>query len=331
MDVVGAIAAKRDGRELDPGTLRALVREFSGGAVPDYQMSAFLMAAYLRGLSDAETAALTQGMLESGERLDLSPLRGPTVDKHSTGGVGDGTTLVVAPLAAELGLQLLKLSGRGLGHTGGTLDKLESIPGMRTALSPAELLDQACRIGVAVGAQTAELVPADRMLYALRDVTATVGSTGLIASSVMSKKLAGGASSIVIDVKAGPGSFMKDTAGAAGLARLCVTLARGAGRAAAAVLSDMSQPLGTSIGNAIEVREAIGVLRGERRGRLRDLSSPGWPEPQAALKRGGSARSASWRAAPRWSGSGVSSRPRAATRGSWTTLACCPPPRWCAR
>jgi pyrimidine-nucleoside phosphorylase len=272
MDVVGVIAAKRDGRELDAATLRALVRSFADGDVPDYQMAAFLMAGYLVGFSAREASALTQAMLESGESLDLSALRGPTVDKHSTGGVADGTTLIVAPLAAELGMQLLKLSGRGLGHTGGTLDKLESIPGMRTALSVRELLDQVDRIGVAVGAQTAELAPADGALYALRDATATVASTALIASSVMSKKLAGGASSIVIDVKVGSGAFMKDTAAARELARLCVTIGRDAGRAATAVLSDMSQPLGRLIGNAVEVREAIAVLRGERRTRLRELS-----------------------------------------------------------
>jgi pyrimidine-nucleoside phosphorylase len=272
MDVVGAIAAKRDGRELDAATLRALVRGFTDGEVPDYQMSAFLMAGYLRGFSAGEASALTQAMVESGERLDLSALRGPVVDKHSTGGVADGTTLIVAPLAAELGMQLLKLSGRGLGHTGGTLDKLESIPGMRTALPVRELLAQVDRIGLAVGAQTAELAPADGALYALRDVTATVANTALIASSVMSKKLAGGASAIVIDVKVGSGAFMKELATARELAALCVALGRGAGRATAAVLSDMSQPLGTMIGNAVEVREAIEVLRGERRTRLRELS-----------------------------------------------------------
>jgi pyrimidine-nucleoside phosphorylase len=268
---VDLIARKRDGGELSAGELRELVLGYARGELPDYQMAAFLMAGYLRGFSQAETGALTGAMLDSGERLDLSRLAGPTVDKHSTGGVADGTTLVVGPLAAAIGMQVLKLSGRGLGHTGGTLDKLESIPGMRVELSTAELLDQVERIGLAVAAQSASLVPADKAMYALRDVTATVGSTALIASSVMSKKLAGGASCILLDVKAGSGAFMKDVGAAAELAHTCVRLGQAAGRRTAALVTDMDQPLGDLVGNAVEVQEAVEVLRGERRGRLLDL------------------------------------------------------------
>jgi pyrimidine-nucleoside phosphorylase len=234
-------------------------------------MAAFLMAGYLRGFTHAETVALTAAMLDSGDRLDLSALSGPTVDKHSTGGVGDSTTLVVAPLAAELGMQIIKLSGRGLGFTGGTLDKLESIPGMRTDLTTEELVDQVDRIGLAVCAQTDDLVPADRAMYALRDVTATVGNTALIASSIMSKKLAGGASAILLDVKVGSGAFMKTVSDARELAEVCVALGTGSGRATRAVITDMSQPLADTVGNAIEVREAIEVLRGERRSRFAEL------------------------------------------------------------
>ncbi|HEX6676122.1 MAG TPA: thymidine phosphorylase [Actinomycetes bacterium] len=272
MRAVDLIARKRDGGELAGDELRELVLGYARGELPDYQMAAFLMAGYLRGFSQAETEALTDAMLASGERLDLSGLAGPTVDKHSTGGVADGTTLVVGPLAAALGMQVLKLSGRGLGHTGGTLDKLESIPGMRVELSVEELLDQVERVGLAVAAQSADLVPADKAMYALRDVTATVASTALIASSVMSKKLAGGASCILLDVKAGSGAFMKDAGAAAELARTCVRLGQAAGRRTAALVTDMDQPLGDLVGNAVEVREAVEVLRGGRRGRMLDLS-----------------------------------------------------------
>ncbi len=271
MSVVDVIAAKRDGHEIEEATLRELVLGYARDAVPDYQMAAFLMAGRLRGFHDREAAVLTQAMLDSGDRIDLSGLSGPTVDKHSTGGVADGTTLVVAPLAAILGMQVLKLSGRGLGHTGGTLDKLEAIPGMRVALSTAELMDQVERIGVAVGAQTADLVPADRKMYALRDVTATVDEPALIASSVMSKKLAGGAAHILLDVKTGAGAFMVDPGDARHLAELCVHIGEHAGRRTAALITDMSQPLGAWVGNAVEIVEAVEVLRGERTGRFADL------------------------------------------------------------
>jgi pyrimidine-nucleoside phosphorylase len=268
---VDVIARKRDGEEVPAADLRELVLAYARQELPDYQMAAFLMAGYLRGFSRSETEALTEAMVASGDRLDLSRLSGPTVDKHSTGGVADGTTLVVGPLAAALGMQVIKLSGRGLGHTGGTLDKLESIPGFRVDLGADELLDQVERIGLAVAAQTADLVPADKSIYALRDVTATVGNVSLIASSVMSKKLAGGAASILLDVKTGSGAFMHETAEAVELASLCVDLGKAAGRGTAALVTDMSQPLGELVGNAVEVREAVEALRGQRPGRFLDL------------------------------------------------------------
>jgi pyrimidine-nucleoside phosphorylase len=265
------IARKRDGGEIPGDQLREFVLAYAREELPDYQMAAFLMAGYLRGFSRSEAEALTQAMVTSGDRLDLGRLSGPTVDKHSTGGVADGTTLVVGPLAAALGMQVIKLSGRGLGHTGGTLDKLESIPGFRVHLGADELLDQVERIGLAVAAQTADLVPADKSIYALRDVTATVGNVALIASSVMSKKLAGGAASILLDVKAGSGAFMRETEAAVELARLCVEIGQDAGRATGALVTDMNQPLGELVGNAVEVREAVEALRGERPGRFLDL------------------------------------------------------------
>jgi pyrimidine-nucleoside phosphorylase len=271
VNTVELIAAKRDRRELEPAQLREFVLGYARGDVADYQMAAFLMAGYINGFSRAEAVALTEAMLDSGDRLELSELSGPTVDKHSTGGVGDGTTLVVAPLAAALGMQVVKLSGRGLGHTGGTLDKLDAIPGMRTELSREELVAQVERIGLVVCAQTADLVPADKAMYALRDVTATVDDVALIASSVMSKKLAGGASTILLDVKVGSGAFMKEPNRARELAELCVAVGDADGRATGAVVTDMSQPLGEAVGNATAVREAIEVLRGERSGRFADL------------------------------------------------------------
>jgi pyrimidine-nucleoside phosphorylase len=271
MHVVDLIAAKRDGHAVSSDDLHRLVRGYTAKEIPDYQMSAFLMAGYLRGFTREETVALTDAMLASGDRLDLSQLSGPTVDKHSTGGVGDSTTLVVAPLAAELGMQIIKLSGRGLGFTGGTLDKLESIPGMRTQLTTQELIAQVQRIGLAVCAQTDDLVPADRAMYALRDVTATVGNTALIASSIMSKKLAGGAHAILLDVKVGSGAFMKTVGDARELAEVCVALGGDAGRATRALITDMSQPLADTVGNAIEVREAIEVLSGDHQSRFVDL------------------------------------------------------------
>ncbi len=266
------IGRKRDGYELSDGQLRTLIGGMLAGDVNEAQIAALLMAGVLNGFSHAETRALTTILWESGETLDLSRLTGPTVDKHSTGGVGDGTTLIVAPLVAAAGGQMVKLSGRGLGHTGGTLDKLESIPGLDVELEPGRMLDIAEEVGCVVAAQTERLVPADRALYALRDLTATVESRALIASSVMSKKLAAGASTIVLDVKAGNGAFMPDAEQAEDLARLCVELAQNAGRRCAALVTDMDQPLGRRIGNALEVREAVALLSGSPEGRLAEVA-----------------------------------------------------------
>src|SRR5436190_12719415 len=230
------------------------------------------MAAYIRGLDPDETMALTRAMVDSGRTLPLAGISRPKVDKHSTGGVADGMTMVFAPLAAALGLAVAKLSGRGLGHTGGTLDKLESIPGLRTNLSAEEIEAQVERVGCAVAAQTPDLVPADGALYALRDATATVSSLPLIAASVMCKKLAVSTDLILLDVKAGSGAFMKTPEEAGALAEACISLAGGWDRRARAAVTDMSQPLGDAVGNALDVAEAVDVLRGSFRGRLRDLS-----------------------------------------------------------
>jgi pyrimidine-nucleoside phosphorylase len=266
------LAAKRDGRRLDPEDLAGFVSGFARAEIPDYQAAAFLMAAFIRGLDPGETLALTRAMVESGRTVALTGLSRPTVDKHSTGGVADGVTLAFVPLAASLGLAVAKLSGRGLGHTGGTLDKLESIPGLRTDLSPDELVAQVERVGCAVAAQTHDIVPADGALYALRDATATVPSIPLIAASVMSKKLAVETELILLDVKAGSGAFMKTPEDARALAETCTSLAADWGRQCRAAVTDMSQPLGEAIGNALDIAEAVSLLSGGTRGRLRDLS-----------------------------------------------------------
>lgn len=271
-DPRSVVATKRDGRAVDPSALTAFVLDYARGEIPDAVVSAFLMAALLNGLDEAETLAMTDAMLASGDTVAFPNVHGPKVDKHSTGGVADGVTLVFAPIAASLGLAVAKLSGRGLGHTGGTLDKLESIPGLRTDLAPAELERQVEEIGCAVAAQSANLVPADGKLYALRDATATVPSIPLIAASVMSKKLAVETDLILLDVKVGSGAFMKTPDEAASLARACLGLADRRGRQARAAVTDMSQPLGDAIGNALDVLEAVQLLRGEVRGRLRDLA-----------------------------------------------------------
>ena len=255
------IQAKRDGAAHDEASLHAFVRGVAAGDVPDYQVAAWLMAVYFQGLTDDETATLTEAMAGSGDRLDLTGLE-HTVDKHSTGGVGDKTTLVLAPLLAAHGATVAKVSGRGLGHTGGTIDKLESLPGYRASLSEEAFLDQARDVGVVVAGQTAELAPADGVLYALRDATATVESLPLIAASVMSKKLAGGAGAIVLDVKVGRGAFMRDVEHGRELGRLMRAIGRRAGRAVRVVLSGMEQPLGRAVGNALEVREALDALDG---------------------------------------------------------------------
>ncbi len=270
-DAREVVARKRDGHALTEEEIRAVVLGYARQEVPDYLAAAFLMAAFIRGLDQDETVALTRAMVESGRTIPLAGVSRPKVDKHSTGGVADGVTLAFAPLAASLGLAVAKLSGRGLGHTGGTLDKLESIPGFRTDLSPEELERQVEEVGCAVAAQTKDLVPADGALYALRDATATVPSVPLIAASVMSKKLAVGTDLILLDVKAGSGAFMKTPEDAGDLASACVSLAKGWGRRARAAVTDMSQPLGDAVGNALDVIEAVEVLRGDREGRLTEL------------------------------------------------------------
>jgi pyrimidine-nucleoside phosphorylase len=254
------IAKKRDGYELTREEIECIVRGAVRGDVPDYQVSAWLMACFLRGLTANETLALTEIMAQSGEQLDLSDLPSPTLDKHSTGGVGDKTSLVVVPLLAAAGITLVKMSGRGLGFTGGTVDKLESIPGYRTALNADEMLAIAQQVGCCLAGQSEQLVPADKKLYALRDATATIESIPLIAASIMSKKLAGGAVHILLDVKVGEGAFMTHIEQARELARTLVAIGQGAGRKVRALLTDMSQPLGYTVGNALEVREAIETL-----------------------------------------------------------------------
>ena len=265
------VAAKRDGRSLDDAEVEAFIEGYTDGSITDALASAFLMACLIRGLDAGETLALTRALIASGDTVRFEGLGLPAVDKHSTGGVADGVTLVFAPLAASLGMAVAKLSGRGLGHTGGTLDKLESIPGLRTDRSPEEMRRQVAEIGCAVGAQSSTLVPADGMLYALRDATATVPSIPLIAASVMSKKLAVETDLILLDVKAGSGAFMKTVPDAVSLAEACRELARGWGRDTRIAVTDMDQPLGDAVGNALDIVEAVQVLRGEHRGRLRDL------------------------------------------------------------
>jgi pyrimidine-nucleoside phosphorylase len=258
------IQRKRDGGELSDDELRELILGYARDEIPDYQLAAFCMAVYFRGLSSAETHSLTEAMIASGETLALGEALGRrVVDKHSTGGVGDKTSLAVGPVIAACGVPFGKMSGRGLGHTGGTLDKLESIPGFRVELSVAEFVAQVREVGLAIIGQTGDLVPADKKLYALRDVTATVDNVSLISASIMSKKIAAGADAIVLDVKVGDGAFMKTAADAQILAETMLDLGHRAGREVVCLLTDMDQPLGAAVGNALEVREAIATLRGE--------------------------------------------------------------------
>lgn len=272
MRVYDLIQKKKNGEALTPAELEFLVRGYTDGTIPDYQMAAFAMAVYFRSMTAEETAALTDAMARSGDTVDLSCFGDLSVDKHSTGGVGDKTTLILAPIVASLGCKVAKMSGRGLGHTGGTVDKLEAIPGYRTTLTGEEFLSQVSEIGVAVIGQSGNLAPADKKLYALRDVTATVDSIPLIASSIMSKKLAAGSHSIVLDVKFGSGAFMKTEEDAAALARAMVDIGTACGRNVSAVLTNMDIPLGCGIGNALEVEEAMEVLRGEGPADLRTVS-----------------------------------------------------------
>ena len=271
MRIYDIILKKRNGGILTGEEIAYFIDGYVDGSIPDYQASALCMAIFFRGMTDDETAALTDCMARSGDRIDLSRFGDLTVDKHSTGGVGDKTTLIVAPIVAALGGKVAKMSGRGLGHTGGTVDKLESIPGMRVTMEREEFLRQVEEIGIAVIGQSGNLTPADKKLYALRDVTATVDSIPLITSSVMSKKIAAGSKSIVLDVKAGSGAFMKTPEDARTLARSMVAIGKACGRRMAALITDMSRPLGEAVGNTLEVVEADRVLRGAAKGDLYDV------------------------------------------------------------
>jgi pyrimidine-nucleoside phosphorylase len=272
LNPVELIIRKRDGGQLDGGEIRALVDGFVAGEVADYQMSAWLMAAFLRGLDDAETVALTDAMLHSGDVLTLASVKAPRVDKHSTGGVGDKVSICLAPLVAACGVAVPMISGRGLGHTGGTLDKLEAIPGYRVDLDAKRFEQVVRQVGTCMIGQTDRLAPADRRIYALRDVTGTVECIPLIVASILSKKLAEGIEGLVLDVKVGRGAFMKDLDSARELARKLVRVGRRADKKVVALLTDMSAPLGLTIGNALETREAIDVLRGEGPADTRELT-----------------------------------------------------------
>jgi len=265
------IRKKREGGALNPEEIEFLVQGFTAGEIADYQMATFLMTVFIRGMTFEETTSLCLSMLDSGEVLDLSGIPGTKVDKHSTGGVGDKTSLLLAPMVASCGVPVPMMSGRGLGHTGGTLDKLESIPGFRTQLSAQEFKDILKKLNCAMTGQTGKMVPADRKMYALRDVTATVESIPLISASIMSKKIAEGADALVLDVKTGSGAFMPDKARALELARTMIVIGKGMGKRIVALITDMSQPLGFAVGNALEVRESIQGLKGEGPKDLMDL------------------------------------------------------------
>ena len=271
MRMYDIIENKRNGRELSKEEIEFFVKGYTDGTIPDYQASAFCMAVYFKGMTEKETVILTESMANSGDTVDLSMFGSLSADKHSTGGVGDKTSLIVAPIAASLGAKVAKMSGRGLGHTGGTVDKLESIPGYKTTLSEDEFLSQVEKTGIAIIGQSGNLTPADKKLYALRDVTATVDSIPLIVSSIMSKKIAAGSKNIVLDVKCGSGAFMKTLKDAEILANKMVKIGNGCGRNTAALITDMDRPLGSAVGNSLEVIEAVKVLKGEVENDLKEV------------------------------------------------------------
>ncbi len=271
MGMTDLIQKKRDGGALSREEIRWMIEGYTKGDIPDYQMSAMAMAIYFQGMDMEETYELTMAMLDSGDKIDLSSISGVKADKHSTGGVGDKTSLVLCPMVAACGVKMAKLSGRGLGHTGGTIDKLESFPGFSTSMAEDAFLRKVDRVGFAIAGQTAELCPADKKLYALRDVTATVASMPLIVSSILCKKLAAGADVIVLDVKCGSGAFMQTEEDAFGLAKALTEVGRRAGKKVVAVVTDMDEPLGSAVGNALEVKEALAALRGEYKGDLMEL------------------------------------------------------------
>lgn len=271
MLMTDVIVKKRDGLKLSAEEIEFVVNGYTKGEIPDYQMSALLMAILLRGMDSEETLELTMAMMHSGETLDLSRINGVKADKHSTGGVGDKTSLILCPMVAAAGVKIAKMSGRGLGHTGGTIDKLESFPGFNTGISEEKFISNVNTFGIAIAGQTADLDPADKKMYALRDVTGTVPSIPLIVSSIMSKKLAAGADVIVLDVKSGSGSFMETEDKARELATELVRVGKLAGKKTVGVITDMDEPLGNAVGNALEVKEAIEVLKGEKKGELLEL------------------------------------------------------------
>ncbi len=271
MRIYDIIEKKRDGHKLTKEEIDFFVQEYTNDNIEDYQASALLMAIFINGMGEEETVNLTESMAKSGDMLDLSAIDGITADKHSTGGVGDKTSLVVAPICASLGIKMAKMSGRGLGHTGGTIDKLESLDGYNTSIDTDTFFRQVNEIGIALIGQTGNLAPADKKIYALRDVTATVGNISLIASSIMSKKIAAGAKNIVLDVKCGSGAFMKDEQSATELADLMVKIGKKCGRNMAAVITNMDIPLGSNIGNALEIKEVVDILKNKGDEQLREL------------------------------------------------------------